>query len=463
MVSFSNLDIIIIVSFFIIVLIIGILTKSDKSESGFFLSNRNVGLLLFIFTNVSTWYGGILGIGEFTYHYGLLSWTTQGLPYYIFAILFAFFFAEKIRNVSLFTIPDIIEKSYGKKVALVSSVLIFILVSPAPYFLMIASLMQLIFQIDLITALIISAFLSSAYIIKSGYKSDLYTDVFQFFIMFLGFILIVVLSFNNYGSFEKISTLLPEKHLSFSGGVSPLHIFVWFLIALWTFADPGFHQRCYSAKDGKTAKYGILYSVILWLIFDFLTTTTGLFARAILPDIEKPVFAFPIYAEKLLTSGTKGIFYAALFATILSTSNSFLFLSGTTFSRDLFKRYHKNSDSYSIINFTRIGFIISAFIAILLAYSIQSVIQIWFIIGSICIPGIILLIFGSYYEKFRIEKKIAWIEIISAVSSSLIWVVIQKVTNIEIITMIEPMIVGLFIGILIHIYGIISGYKIAAK
>lgn len=462
MVSFSNLDIIIIVSFFIIVLLIGILTKSGNSESDFFLSNRKVGLLLFIFTNVSTWYGGILGIGEFTYNYGLLSWTTQGLPYYIFAILFAFFFAEKIRNVSLFTIPDIIEKSYGRKVALVSSVLIFILVSPAPYLLMIASLLQLIFQIDLITALIISAFFSSAYLIKSGYKSDLYTDVFQFFIMFLGFILIVILSFNNYGSFEQISTLLPEKHLSFTGGVSPLHIIVWFLIALWTFADPGFHQRCYSAKDGKTAKYGILYSVILWLAFDFLTTTTGLFAKAILPDIENPVFAFPIYAEKLLTSGTKGIFYAALFATILSTSNSFLFLSGTTFSRDLFKRYLKNSHSYSIINFTRIGFIISAIIAIVLAYSIQSVIQIWFVIGSICIPGIIILIFGSYYEKLRIEKGIALIEIIAAASSSLIWVVIQKVSNIEVITMIEPMIVGLFIGILIHIYGLISGYKITA-
>jgi len=299
-------------------------------------------VFLFIATNVSTWYGGILGIGEFTYRYGLLSWFTQGLPYYIFAILFAVLFAKKIRSASLYTIPEKIEQTYGKHVALISSVLIFILVSPAPYLLMVAGIIQLIFHIDLLTALIAAAILSSLYLIKSGYKSDLYTDLFQFFIMFVGFMLIVIISFQEVGDFQYLVSALPKEHLSITGNVSPLYIIVWFLIAMWTFADPGFHQRCYAAKDGQTAKYGIILSVLLWVLFDFLTTTTGLFSRAALPSIENPVFAFPIYAEKILGSGAKGIFYAALFATILSTSNSFLFLSGSTLSRDIFKSLSKS-------------------------------------------------------------------------------------------------------------------------
>ncbi|KAB2838643.1 MAG: hypothetical protein F9K45_11070, partial [Melioribacteraceae bacterium] len=151
MVTFSSLDLIIIFSFFAVVLLIGFLSgkKENGSADGYLLSGRKVGLFLFILTNVSTWYGGILGVGEFTYRYGILSWVTQGLPYYFFAILFAVFFASKIHNSSLFTIPDKLEQVYGKKVGLLSAVIIFILVSPAPYLLMVGNLLSLIFDINI--------------------------------------------------------------------------------------------------------------------------------------------------------------------------------------------------------------------------------------------------------------------------------------------------------------------------
>ena len=116
MISFNPLDITIIILFFGIVILIGFIsgrsTKGDADD--YLLSGRKVGLFLFILTNVSTWYGGILGVGEFTYRYGLASWFTQGFPYYIFALLFAIFFAKKIRSASLFTIPDKISETYGK-------------------------------------------------------------------------------------------------------------------------------------------------------------------------------------------------------------------------------------------------------------------------------------------------------------------------------------------------------------
>ncbi len=259
-------------------------------------------------TNVSTWYGGILGVGEFTYRYGLLSWLTQGLPYYIFAILFAFIFAKKIRGSSLFTIPDKLEEVYGKKVGLISSALIFILVSPAPYLLMAASLFSLIFNIGLLPALVFSALISSVFLLKGGYKSDLYTDVFQFFIMFIGFFIIVFVSISQVGDFHFLQMNLPKEHLLVASNVSPVFIIVWFLIALWTFADPGFHQRCYAAKTGDTAKWGIIISVFFMIIFDFLTTATGLYSRAVLPDLPNPVLSFPLYAEKVLGNGTKGKF-----------------------------------------------------------------------------------------------------------------------------------------------------------
>ena len=457
MVSFSNLDYIIILLFFSIVVSLGFIAKLKEKNNAdsYLLSNRNVGLFLFVLTNVATWYGGILGVGEFTFHYGLLSWVTQGLPYYIFAILFAFLLAGKIRRASLFTIPDKLDEVYGRKVALLSSLLVFILVSPAPYLLMIASLLNLIFGIDILLSLIIGIFVSTVYLFKGGYKANIFTDAFQFFVMFIGFIVIVYAASTMLGGFEYLEANLPEAHLTFSGGASPVFIVVWFLIALWTFADPGFHQRCYSAKSENVAKYGIIISVIFWMLFDFLTTATGLYARALIPDMENAVLSFPLLAESVLGSGVKGLFYAALFATILSTLNSFLFLSATTFGRDFVSKFKQDLDDSNLIKYTRIGIIVSAFISILLAYQFSSVVEIWYTIGSVVIPGVVLLIISAYTERLRISNKYALIESVTAVLSSLAWLFLRPYfSENKIVSELEPMIIGMFVAVAVHIIGL---------
>jgi SSS family solute:Na+ symporter len=457
MVSFSFLDIAVIVLFSIVLVVVGFYSgKQTKNEADdYLLSGRKVGLLLFVLTTVSAWYGGILGVGEFTYRYGIASWFTQGFPYYFFAFLFAIFFAEKIHTASLFTIPDKLSDIYGKKAGLASAVLVFILVSPAPYLLMTASLISLIFNINIIYSLIISLLLSLSYLFKGGFRSSVYTDSFQFFVMFLAFIVILIFCYLKLGGLNYLAQSLPAKHLSLTGGASPTFLIVWFLIALWTFADPGFHQRSYAAKTGEIAKKGILISICFWALFDFLTTSTGLYSRALIPDMKQPVLSFPLLAESILSPGFKGIFYAGLFATIISTLNSFLFLSGTTIGRDFIFRLSRHSSESKLKEYTVYGLIASGIIAAVLAYFIPSVIQIWYTIGSICIPGIIIPVISSYYTKIKIDNKIVLIEMISAVLCSLTWYIIRdNFLNIAVINEIEPMLVGLFISIIIHSIGL---------
>jgi len=453
MISFSSLDIIIIVTFFIVLLSIGFFTgrKTTSEANDYLLLGRNVGLFLFVLTTVSTWYGGILGVGEFTYRYGLLSWFTQGLPYYIFAFVFALFFAKKIHKASLFTIPDKITELYGKKAGLFSAILVFILVSPAPYFLMIASLVSLIFNFSLILSLLIALILSVSYLLKGGFRSNVYADAFQFFVMFVGFILIVFTAYFSLGGTDYLSSSLPAEHLSLTGGASQAYIFVWFFIALWTFADPGFHQRCYSAKSGEVAKKGILISILLWALFDLLTTATGLYSKALIPNMSNPVLSFPLFAEEILSSGLKGIFYAALFATIISTSNSFLFLSGTTVARDFIFRLDKKQDESLLKKYTFIGLIISGIIALVLAYLIPSVIDIWYLLGSICVPGIILPIISAYYSKIFIKGKLIFIEMIFSVSISMLWYFVRgNFKDVFLLKDVEPLIAGLFVSLVFH-------------
>lgn len=464
MISFSPLDVGIVISFFVVILITGFIAgrKSNQTTETYLLSGRKVGLFLFILTNVATWYGGILGVGEFTYRYGLVSWVTQGLPYYIFAILFAIFFSKKIRKASLFTIPEKLTEIYGRKVGLFAAILIFILVSPAPYLLMIGYLLSVIFNFKIVWALIIGIIVSTAYLFKGGYRSNIYTDAVQFFVMFIGFAVILFTAATNLGGIEYLKINLPQNHLSFTGGNSPAFIAVWFLIALWTFADPGFHQRSYSARTGKVAEYGILISVVLWMLFDFLTTSVGLYSRAAIPNMNNPVLSFPLLAEHILGSGWKGIFYAALFATILSTLNSFMFLSATTIGRDFLIKLKKSKIKDNSIKYTRLGIFVTAVLSLLLSLYFDSVIDMWYTIGSICIPGIILLVVSAYYTKFRIGGSLAFIESIAAVGSSIMWWFIRSnLPKSSSLTVVEPMIVGLIIAVIIHIFGMRKWEKLS--
>ena len=372
-----------------------------------------------------------------------------------FRIFVRDFLCQKNREASLFTIPDKLSQVYGKKVGLISAVLVFALVSPAPYLLMTGNLISLIFGTNILVSLILGLILSLAYLFKGGFRSDLYTDAIQFFIMFVGFILIIIFSYTSLGGFSFLQNNLPKEHLNLTGNASPTFILVWFLIALWTFADPGFHQRCYAAKSGTTAVKGIIISIAFWFLFDSLTTLTGLYARAYLPNLSNPALSYPLLAEAILPSGLKGIFYAALFATIMSTLNSFLFLSATTISRDFIFKLSKKPDEKRLKTFAIYGLIISGILSVLLAYLIPSVIEIWYTIGSICIPGIILPVVSSYYTKLKIDAKLILLEMIVSVTAGLIWFFIRDYLANSYLIEIEPMLVGLAASIMIHAIGLL--------
>lgn len=457
MISFSSSDLIVIVLFFFLVITVAFAagTKSKSDAEDYLLSGRKVSLFLFILTNVATWYGGILGVGEFVYRYGIVSWFTQGFPYYIFAFLFAIFFAKKIREASLFTIPDKISLVYGKHAGLISAVIVFVLVSPAPYLLMTGNLISLIFKTNFLLSLTLGLLLSFIYLFKGGFRSNIYADAIQFFVMFIGFMFILGFSFYKYGGASFLQENLPQEHLQLTGGTSPGFILVWFLIAMWTFADPGFHQRCYAAKSGSTAVKGIIISIFLWFVFDALTTITGLYARASQPNLSKPTLSYPILAENILPAGVKGFFYSALFATIMSTANSFLFLSATTISRDFFFKLSKKGEESKLKQFTLYGLIISGGLSVLMAYYIPSVIEIWYTIGSIFIPGIILPVVSSYYPKTKIRNELILMEMVLSVIAGLIWFFVRSEFRDLFVYHIEPMIVGLFFSLLIHSTGLV--------
>jgi len=444
-VRLAPIDLIIVAVYLVGIFLVGLKYarnyRSDIDE--YLLAGRKLSLPAFVATLVATWYGGILGVGEFTYRYGILNWVTQGLPYYVFAILFAIFLAPRIQRSGLYTIPDQLYQRYGRPAGFVGSIFIFFLTNPAPHLLMIAILISAIFNISFWVAFLVGLFFSLVYVFLGGMRSDVLTDIVQFGLMFLGFGILVVNLLKNYGGLTFLQQSLPPDHLRFSGGESWQYILVWFFIAFWTFVDPGFYQRCYAARSPQTARRGILISVIFWLIFDMLTTTSGLFARALLTDID-PLTAFPRLGEITLGNFWRGLFFVGLLATIMSTLDSVSLLSAMTFGRDILWRLKPNT---AINRNTQIGFIVTILISTAVILFIPSVVKIWYTLGTLFIPGLLVPIIGNFTSK-KIKPTVIFTGMLLSFGTTLIWFVAGIVTGSvdapDFPLNVQPFFVGLF-------------------
>jgi SSS family solute:Na+ symporter len=199
-------------------------------------------------------------------------------------------------------------------------------------------------------------------------------------------------------------------------------ILVWFMIALWTLVDPSFHQRCYAAKSGTTARNGILLSIPFWFVFDAMTATTGLYARAAIPGIDQPVMAFPVFAERVLPPVAKGLFYVGMLATVMSTLNTMTLISATSLGRDIVWRLKGGGES--VVNrYTRWGLLITSIVSIVLCILVPSVIGLWYVIGTAIIPGLLIPLVTSYFERWRVGAGYAFAAMLSGWTVSTVWLV----------------------------------------
>jgi len=458
-IQFSIYDYIIFLLYALGVLYIGFGTKAaDKSNLDYLVAGRRITLPAFVATLVSTFYGGILGIGEFTYRFGISSWVMNAFPYYFFITIFAVFLASKIRKAQLYTIPDKLELAYGKKVGVFGAVLIFLLITPAPYILMMGVLVQLILGVSLEMAMLISLLLSILYLFKGGLKADIRVNIFEFILMFTGFGVILPFCFIKLGGFGFLSANLPATHVSLTGGNSIGYLFVWFFIGAWALVDPSFHQRCYAAKSEKTAKKGVLISLIFWFIFDFMTTITGLYAYIHLKNLENPAMSYPLLANDILPSVAKGFFFVGMIATIMASLHSYLFISASTLGKDIICRIRNIEDEGNA--FSKTGIVITSVLSVVIAILIPSVVQIWYTIGSLVIPSLLIGVLTSYSEKLKAGKGYILSAMILSFLICLCSFIYGSIFSAGGIPGyffgVEPMYPGLVVGIAVYLTGLIK-------
>ncbi len=418
---------------------------ADEVED-FLLAGRSLTLPLFVATLVATWYGAILGVGEFVYNAGIAEWFAFALPYYIVALLYASVMAVPIRQQPARTIPEQLRRYYGNTAALIGAVLIVVLTLPVSYALSFGLLISVFADLPRWVAIVIGTLFSMGYLVTGGFRAGVWTDVVQFLLMYTGFILLTIFTFDHFGSPAAMWQLLPETHTHLPGPYSWQFLLVWYIIALQTFVDPGFHQRCAAVRRPEIARKGIRIAVVFWFLFDLMTLSCGLYARAYFPNLSDPLLSYPVLADTVLPVALKGFFIVALLATIMSTLDSYGFISAMTLSYDILPAVlRKLRWQISEVALTRVALGVIAAFCVAFAVLLPSIVQLIYYSASIAVSGLLLPLLLSYVPERSISPNAAKRVMLMGSLTAAVWIGLQKSMgeNVPIVHDIEPMLVGL--------------------
>ena len=412
----------------VVIYAVALLTLSASHRGGggvdYLLAGRRLTLPAFVATLVSTWYGGILGIGEYAWSYGISTWVVFGIPYYLAAVVFALWLAPRLRRTGAITIPDLLVESYGRQASTVGAAAVYASTVPVAYLLMVATLLAQITGWPMLTTVLIAAAFSALYVALSGFRAVVRTDVLQLVLMYGGFILLLPAALAHTGGIGGLWSSLPQHHRTWDGGLGWQTVLVWYLIALQTVVEPSFYQRVFAARNPRTARLGVLASVAMWVVFDFLTVSSGLAARVLLPELRDPMAAYPELAGLVLSPWAAALFTVALFATVMSTLDSYLFIAATTVGHDITTA---PGGPDAVRRRTRFGLVLSAGLAAAGAMLFDSAVQVWHDIGSVVTATLLLPVLAIHLPPpWKPSQRRAVAAMLAAATISISWIVLRS-------------------------------------
>lgn len=424
-------------------------SSSNHNNTNFLLMGRSLSLPFFVATLTATWYGGILGVTQIAFLHGIYSFITQGLAWYLAYMFFALFLVPKISKSMVLSIPELIEIRFGAKARQASAVLLFFHALPMTYAFSLAIITKLVFGLSFTLSLIILVLIISYYTGKYGFKGIVISDMLLCLIMYTSVIMLICFCYYNIGNISFIKRSLAPHYFSLSKSTnSYTKMIAWFLIAISsTIIHPVFYQRCLAAKNQQTAQWGIAIAMLLWFIFDICTCLGGMYAQVLLPHAPSSS-AYIFLGMQVLPHGLKGFFIAGILATIISTLDSFLLISATSLSYDLWpsKITHKHLLA---------SLLTGAIIIIIGVFFKEDFESMWLFseglfASCLCIP-VLLALFTKYHFTARDFFISFYVSLITFITITLL----SQFYSINI----SPFLSGIAISFLFYLYTI-TNYKI---
>ncbi|TLP74024.1 solute:sodium symporter family transporter [Maribacter sp. ACAM166] len=428
----------------------------EKSSDGYFLGGRSLtgpviaGSLLL--TNLST--EQIVGMNGVSFRDGIPIMAYEVIAA-IAMVFTAFVLLPKYLKSGIATIPQFLEKRFGKSTKTIVS-LLFLLgyaISMLPTVLYSGALaINTMFDIPQaigmgpeqalwVTVWAIGVF-GSIYAIFGGLKAVAVSDSINAIGLIIGGSLIPIFGLmkigdgNFFRGFKTLTTALPEKFNIIGGPESDVPfwtLFTGMIIVNFYYwgTNQAIIQRALGAKNLREGQKGLLLAAFIKILGPFIVVLPGIIAFYLFNgDLSNADEAYPMVVKAVLPVSFIGFFAAVLFGAILSSFNSALNSSVTLFGLDFYKEYiNKNASEGKVVKAGKIfGAVLALFslgIAPLL-YGIEGGIFTYLqeLNGTHSVPILAIVIVGIFSK--RVSGKAANIAILFSVVTYLITLYVIK-------------------------------------
>ncbi len=421
------IELIIIVVYFLGVIIIGLTSRRKLWRlDDFMVAGRKYSSFFITGSLMATIIGGsaTIGLSGLGFSLGLTGawWLLVGS---IGLIFLGFFLAKKIRNFGLYTLPGLIEKQYGRQVALAASILIVVawIAVTAGQILAAGKIFSVLGMGSPVLWMVIFTVIFVGYTMAGGQYAIIRTDILDIIIIFIGILLGLGVVLWHAGGLGALANALPPDKLAFplSSSFTGTKLATYLLLIGLTYVvGPDLYARLFCASDSKTAKISTLWAAVLITPFAFMITLIGMAAFVLFPGISSEQ-AFPAIISGILPSLVAGIVLAALVSAVMSSASATLWSSSTTLSINILGRFFKSNDEGKSIKVSRWSVLCIGLAALGLALLLKGVITALLFAYTIYTSGVILpVIAGFYRDKLKVTSNAALAAIIGGGAAGII-------------------------------------------
>jgi solute:Na+ symporter, SSS family len=186
---------------------------------------------------------------------------------------------------------------------------------------------------------VLAGFAKAIISIPGGLKAVVYTDVLQTIILFGGFAFLIHSALKDVGGLAGLRHSVPADYFSFLGTASLGGWNVFSLILVLTLnpiADPGRRLTMYSANSESSAKWSMVVSGLVVMVFSLAIGLTGMYAFHVNQHLPVPDQALPWLVMNDLPPWLAAFVVVAMVSGMSSSANGNAAAAGTFFVRHIF-------------------------------------------------------------------------------------------------------------------------------
>lgn len=391
-------------------------------------------------------------------------------------ILVAFFVLPVMLEKKVYTMPQLLRDRYSHGVSLAFSIfwlLLYVFVNLTSVAWLGALALNQIFEVPVLTSVILLMAFAGLYSIFGGLKSVAWTDVVQVVFLIGGGLVTAYCALAHIGAgnawdglqtvFGAIRDTPGDKHLnvmipegtfvSDSGktfdifkdmpGLAMILGGIWLTnIGYWAF-NQYIIQKGLAAKNLKEAKKGLLFAAYLKILIPFIVVIPGITAYVIFNDptladstgltgtIAKADDAYPWLLRNFTPVGVKGVALAALVAAIVSSLASMLNSTSTIFTMDIYKNFiKKDASEKQLVRIGRIVSLLALIIATIAAKPLlggkDQAFQFIQEFSGFIYPGVCVVFGMALFWKRATNRAALWTAVATPIVGGGIWFVFTK-------------------------------------